>query len=284
LLAELLFVAGLAVGHGLLSGAETAILEVKPSRVRELIARGVPGGKELEALRARPERMLSTTRSTMALLAALAGVGGGLALARDLAPAIVGVPLLARVPRLGAGGLAVGIVALSFVTLGHLVPQALGAANPHAWAAPAARLVSVLARFVHPLAWIATGLSNLLVKPFGASASFSEPMLSEAALHESIVEAAKVGTLDPRPSIAIQKTAEGTLIVDGAVPVRDVNRELEVELPESDDWSTVAGLCIALAGRIPQAGERIRSEDGTELEILSASNQRVRSVRVSRVR
>ncbi|RYG71000.1 HlyC/CorC family transporter, partial [bacterium] len=85
---------------------------------------------------------------------------------------------------------------------------------------------------------------------------------------------------DAKASVSIQASRDGSLVVDGAVPVRDVNRRLDLELPEGADWSTVAGLCIALAGRIPESGERIRASDGTLFEVLDVSQQRVRSVRV----
>ncbi len=85
---------------------------------------------------------------------------------------------------------------------------------------------------------------------------------------------------DAKISVPIQKAVDGSLVVEGTVPVRDVNRELDIELPEGAEWSTVAGLCIALAGHIPVAGEQIQVDDGTLLEVLDASHRRVRSVRV----
>ena len=45
------------------------------------------------------------------------------------------------------------------------------------------------------------------------------------------------------------------LLVDVTVPVRDLNRDLDWNLPE-DDATTIAGLVIARAGAIPDAGQR----------------------------
>lgn len=80
----------------------------------------------------------------------------------------------------------------------------------------------------------------------------------------------------------IQAQPDGSVIIAGSASVRDVNRELGLRLPEADDWSTVAGLCVALAGRIPTKGERLRVEGGPTIEILDASPRRVRAVRVLR--
>lgn len=80
----------------------------------------------------------------------------------------------------------------------------------------------------------------------------------------------------------IRRAEDGTLVVDGAAPVRDINRELATALPEGNGWSSVAGLCIALAGRIPKAGDKVVGGDGTVFEVLEASHRRIRTVRVHR--
>jgi putative hemolysin len=80
----------------------------------------------------------------------------------------------------------------------------------------------------------------------------------------------------------IQSQPDGSVIVAGSASVRDVNRELGLRLPEADEWSTVAGLCVGLTGRIPTKGERFHVENGPTIEILDASPRRVRAVRLSR--
>lgn len=70
-------------------------------------------------------------------------------------------------------------------------------------------------------------------------------------------------------------------IVLGDVPIREVNRELDLELPEGETWSTVAGLVLELAGRIPSVGQRFTAEDGTELEVLTATPRQVKRVRLT---
>ena len=78
----------------------------------------------------------------------------------------------------------------------------------------------------------------------------------------------------------IERQPDGTVLVDGMTPVRQVNRELHLRLPEGGDWTTVAGLCLALSGRIPAAGERIAIEGGVVLEVAEATPRRVRQVRI----
>ncbi|MBC7172610.1 MAG: CBS domain-containing protein, partial [Polyangiaceae bacterium] len=78
----------------------------------------------------------------------------------------------------------------------------------------------------------------------------------------------------------IRREPGGSFLVDGDVPVRDLNRELDIELPESPEWSTIAGVCLELGGRIPLVGERYELADGIVLEVVEASPRRVRRVRI----
>ncbi len=82
------------------------------------------------------------------------------------------------------------------------------------------------------------------------------------------------------PPAAIALGPDGAAIVAGTTPIRDVNRALDIELPEGEGYSTMAGLCMHLAGWIPQKGARFACEDGTALEVIEASPRRVERVRV----
>jgi putative hemolysin len=70
-------------------------------------------------------------------------------------------------------------------------------------------------------------------------------------------------------------------LIEGSATLREVNRTLELGLPETDEWSTVAGLAVGLARRIPAKGEKFVIPNGPTLEIVDASPRRVRAVRVT---
>lgn len=76
----------------------------------------------------------------------------------------------------------------------------------------------------------------------------------------------------------IRTMRDGSALVLGTVPIRDVNRALGIALPEGDLWTTIAGYAISLSGRIPEGGVRLTASDGTTLEILESTARRVRSV------
>jgi putative hemolysin len=85
---------------------------------------------------------------------------------------------------------------------------------------------------------------------------------------------------DERTGHALRFAPDGSALLEGAVAIRDVNRELGLDLPEGDGWTTIAGLCIELTGGIPQAGARVEV-GGRVLEIVEASARAVGLVRVA---
>lgn len=89
---------------------------------------------------------------------------------------------------------------------------------------------------------------------------------------------------DPRGHELIRREPDGSALVNGATPIRDVNRALDLDLPEEGEWTTTAGLCLALAGRIPTTGETLTSPDGSTIEVVDASPRRVRAVRIRKQR
>jgi putative hemolysin len=88
----------------------------------------------------------------------------------------------------------------------------------------------------------------------------------------SEVVRSEVESLHPQP--------DGSLIATGDAAIRDLNRALGTTLPEGSQWSTIGGLCAALAGRIPASGEVLVAPDGSRIEVQAASERRVFRVRV----
>ncbi|MBI4818673.1 MAG: HlyC/CorC family transporter [Deltaproteobacteria bacterium] len=75
-------------------------------------------------------------------------------------------------------------------------------------------------------------------------------------------------------------TKEGNgLIVPGQAPLRELNRALELDLPDGDGFHTIAGLCMHLAGGVPGRGARLDVK-GATIEVLEATHRVVRQVRI----
>jgi putative hemolysin len=96
-------------------------------------------------------------------------------------------------------------------------------------------------------------------------------------LLEELVDEVSVEHTRPRAQMDVESS--GAIVVNGDMPVRDLNRAHGLELPESEAWSTVAGLCLDLAGVIPAAGTRLQAGEWI-LEVVEADGRKVKRVRV----
>lgn len=77
----------------------------------------------------------------------------------------------------------------------------------------------------------------------------------------------------------IRRLADGASEVDASLHVSDVNDELEIEIPETGDYETLAGFVLSEMGRFPRRGESFTS-DGQEFVVIDASDRRVLKVLV----
>jgi putative hemolysin len=89
-----------------------------------------------------------------------------------------------------------------------------------------------------------------------------------------------IGERQGAVSPSVRPRPDGGALARGDTPIREVNRVLDLGLPEGDGWSTVGGLCMFLADGIPRRGDMLRLEDGTELHIEAASERAVDLVRL----
>ena len=84
---------------------------------------------------------------------------------------------------------------------------------------------------------------------------------------------------DEVPDRAWVRDADGSWIVRGDAPIHATERELGIDLPDGE-YATMAGLCLHVAGRIPEVGARLQPDDHVVLEILEAAPRRIKRVRV----
>jgi putative hemolysin len=107
-------------------------------------------------------------------------------------------------------------------------------------------------------------------------------VVSGLVTFEDLVEelVGEVFSEDEERTATIAKGPDGSAVVTGEVNLRDLNRELGLELEVSEGVTTVAGLAIQLAGGIPNRNARLAASDGAVLVVLDASPRGVRRVRV----
>jgi CBS domain containing-hemolysin-like protein len=85
---------------------------------------------------------------------------------------------------------------------------------------------------------------------------------------------------DTEPS-PIRAEKPGTWRVEARTAVARLNAELELALPESDAYETIAGLLIERFRRIPDRGDTM-TIGATVIEVLDATDRAVEAVRVTK--
>ncbi len=77
---------------------------------------------------------------------------------------------------------------------------------------------------------------------------------------------------------AIRLQADGSVNVDGAIAVRDLNRQMDWDLPD-EEATTIAGLVIHEAQTIPEPGQ-VFTFYGYRFEILRKSRNKIAAIRI----
>ena len=91
-----------------------------------------------------------------------------------------------------------------------------------------------------------------------------------------------VGEIDDEHDIAVagvRSQPNGTLLVDGDVTIRDLNREFDWTLPD-EEYSTIAGLILHEAQMVPEAGQSFNFF-GFRYDILRRQRNQVTLVRIT---
>lgn len=79
----------------------------------------------------------------------------------------------------------------------------------------------------------------------------------------------------------VQLQKDGSILVDGAVTIRDLNRQFEWQLPD-EEAATAAGLVLHEARRIPEIGQAFVFH-GFRFEILGRQRNQITSIKVQRL-
>ena len=80
----------------------------------------------------------------------------------------------------------------------------------------------------------------------------------------------------------VKKEPDGSVLVDGSVPIRDLNRALDWELPD-EEATTIAGLVIHEARQIPEPGQGFTFYD-YRFRVLRKERNRITSLRITAVK
>jgi putative hemolysin len=81
---------------------------------------------------------------------------------------------------------------------------------------------------------------------------------------------------------AIQKDRDGSYRIQARTSISQLNKELSLQLPESEDYESLAGLLLDQLKHIPRVGEKVRLGQ-VELTVSAATDRRVEEIRLQQV-
>lgn len=162
---------------------------------------------------------------------------------------------------------------LPYLSSQTIPDQSLREICRRAWTVPIDRSVEIILReFLHSRSHMA-----IVIDEFRQTAGV---VTIEDVLEEIVGEI--VDESDEDEEFGIEVIDLNTVEVDGRVMMDDLNEMTDWELPESDDYETIAGYVLFHIGAIPKTGERLVIEN-TEIEILKASTRKIESMRIQRM-
>jgi putative hemolysin len=183
--------------NGFFTLAEVALNTVRNARLQDLIEEGgsdAQAAGSAQQLMRQPTRVVATVQVGITLASFAVAAIAAATLAPDLA-----LQLPARLTPHPVHAMTVvmtGLAALVTIVIGEIVPRSVALRRPDQVALLVARPLRFFMVLFAPLAGIALGLSNLLVRPFGLTATFAAPMITEEELRALLEASAQSGAIE----------------------------------------------------------------------------------------
>ncbi len=217
--------------------AEMALISVRRTRIKQLVEENSPRAKTVQQLLEDPTRFLATVQIGVTLIGFFASATGAVTLAKPLSVLLSHTSL--KIISGNAMGIAVFLVTLiiAYFTLviGEISPKSLGLQNAERVALFTAGPLMYLSYIASPVIKLITWTSNIVVRPFGGTASFSPPMLTEEELKMLVQAGEEEGVLEEEEKEMIHSIFEftDTIVRKVMVPRIDI-KAVDVDDPVDD--------------------------------------------------
>jgi|ERR1700733_11781438 len=201
--AEIFLVIVFLVLHAFFSLAETSILNVRKSRLREMLDDEetnpwhIRQAKTILKLKLDPENFLATVQSGSVFFSFLTAT-----LTAFIAYQYIWPLLSAAFGLSSSFGLAAAFIVMILIvtvldlTFGALIPKSIALHRSEKIAFALARIVAAMMKLLKPIIHLPVMISNLVLKPFRDHTSFTESRVSEEELRVMIEEGARSGAID----------------------------------------------------------------------------------------
>jgi putative hemolysin len=194
---DVLTVLALVLVNGVFAMVEAALLTVRRSRIEQLVEEGNRAAIQVASLLDHPTRMLATLQVGITVVTLFSA---GTAAEKAVEPT---AEYLARTAPLLSGAadavaLVIVVLSVSLLTLivGEITPKSIAVQKAEPLALASALPVTVLQTVLSPVVAGVTAASNLLVRPFGGTASFHVSAMSEEELKIMVEQSEEHGVIE----------------------------------------------------------------------------------------
>lgn len=223
--------------NGFFSGVEIAVVNLRRSRLAQLVNEGRRGASAVSVLKQDAPRFLATVQVAITIVSSTAAVIGGAAAVAFLEPRLRELPL-ALAPT-WAGPLALGatVLLISCLTLvlGELVPKTLGLQHTETLACLAGPIVYRLSILLAPVVGLLKWSTHAVLRVSGSKAPARELLFSEEAVQQILREGTEQGVFDAAEQELIHSVFDftDTSVREVMVPRADIHAvEIGTPLPE----------------------------------------------------
>jgi magnesium and cobalt transporter len=116
----------------------------------------------------------------------------------------------------------------------------------------------------------------IVVDEYGGTAGI---VTIEDVLEEIVGEIQDEHDTDHEDVPTLDEIEDGVVEVDGRYHLDDLNEAVGLNLPEDEEFDTVAGFVLALLGRVPDSGESVRTEEA-RITVVQATSTVIERLRV----
>jgi CBS domain containing-hemolysin-like protein len=77
----------------------------------------------------------------------------------------------------------------------------------------------------------------------------------------------------------LKRIDDHTVEVDARMRIDDLNDQLDIELPEDEDYETIGGFVFSTLGKVPETGERCE-HNNVGIQVIAAEPRRIVRLRL----